>query len=166
MTPPSQDYLPAQDLTGDRGLRGCGTIEFQGVERPALGRIALVARLGRGGMGVVYYGVNPRLGTQVAIKILPPDLLRQNEDLLRRFVREAQLSARLNSPHLVQVIDVDEDPATGVHFLVMEYVRGMSAHDWMKSLKAQGLPGAEEAAALEVCIGATKGLEAAHLEGV
>ena len=141
-------------------------MDFQGEERPSLGRIALLGRIGRGGMGVVYYGVNPRLGTEVAVKILPRDLEERQDDLIDRFVREARFAARLRSENLVGVLDVDRDDDSGMHYLVMEYVNGRSAADWLKSLHAEGAGGAPEALALDLCIAATRGLEAAHLEGI
>lgn len=50
--------LPAEDLSRERSLRDCAFVEFEGVRRRALGRIVLLAKLGRGGMGAVYYGIN------------------------------------------------------------------------------------------------------------
>ena len=65
-TPPGGWALPPTDLSEDPMLRACGTVELESGSHPTLGRIALLARAGKGGMGVVYYGVNPRLGTEVA----------------------------------------------------------------------------------------------------
>ena len=157
---------PAEDLSGDRVLRGCRPIEYEGAQRPSLGRVALLARLGKGGMGVVYYGVNPRLATEVAVKVLPWSANAEQEDLVERFIREARIAAKLKSDHLVSVLDVDSDEASGNHFLVMEYVRGQSAGGWLRDMLRSGRLGAPEADALDVCIAAARGLAAAHVAGI
>jgi serine/threonine protein kinase len=155
----------AQDLSQDEALRGSATVMFEGEPRPAIGGIPLLARLGRGGMGVVYYGVHPRLRSEVAIKTLPRFLEEKHEGFVDRFVREAQLAARIRSDHLVGVLDVDKDAATGCRFIVMEYVRGGTAASWAQSETSAGRA-VRETDALDVCIAATRGLTAAHLEGV
>ncbi len=158
--------LDPQDLSSEWALQGCESMEFEGREQPTLGRIALLARLGRGGMGVVYYGVNPRLGTEVAVKVVPRALQEEQEETVDRFVREARLAAQIRSDHLITVLDVDYDETSGAHFLVMEYVRGVTAADWISKLRKSGRVGAAEKAALAVCVAASKGLAAAHLEGI
>jgi len=152
-------------LFDDWALKGCAAVEFKGKRHPYVGRIALLRRIGKGGTGVVYYGVNPRLGTEVAVKILPRELQEEEEDAVRRFVQEARLAARLQSPHLVGVLDVDRDPSLESYFIVMEYVRGMTARQWIARRTEQGRP-ADEADALAIAIAATEGLKVAHLEGV
>ncbi len=155
-----------EDLTAERALARCRWVERNGVKRPSLGGLELLARLGKGGMGVVYYGVNPRLDTEVAVKILPRTDSDEHDDLVNRFVREAKLAAKLRSDHLVGVLDVNRDEDSGNHFLVMEYVRGQSAGGWLRGLTQAGQRGAPEAAALDVVIAASKGLAAAHLAGI
>ena len=114
----------------------------------------------------MYHGFHQRLGTEVAIKLLPIAAHAQSPGLVDRFQREAQLAARIRSEHLVGVLDVDEDVASGCHFIVMEFVRGCSASAWLDGVREPDDGGAPEAPALEICIAATKGLAAAHLEGV
>ena len=72
------------DLIDDWALQGCRTIHFAGAERPCMGKIALLAKLGRGATGIVYYGINPRLGSEVAVKVLPRALQEQQGEMLRR----------------------------------------------------------------------------------
>ena len=89
-----------------------------------LGRYNIERVLGKGAMGVVYEGVDPRLGRRVAIKTilkshLDPDTAK---DYSMRFSREAQAVARLNHPHIVQVYDFAEEG--DVAYLVMEFIRG------------------------------------------
>jgi tRNA A-37 threonylcarbamoyl transferase component Bud32 len=106
-------------------------------------------------MGAVYHGVHLRLGTEMAVKVL--HATAQSE----RFDREARLTAQLRSPHLVQVVDMDEDAESGLEFMVMEYVDGLSALAWRKGLAASGIE-VSELDALDVCIAATAGLAVAH----
>ena len=107
-----------EDLSRELALRGCTKTEFAGAPRPTLGDFPVLARIGRGGMGVVYFGVHPRLETEVAIKILPADMHARQPDLVRRFIREARIAARLSSDFLVRVYDVDRDKASGLYYLI------------------------------------------------
>ncbi len=90
-----------------------------------LGRYRIVKVLGRGAMGVVYEGLDPRLERPVAIKtILKGHLLDETlaDEYSARFVREAQAAARLNHPNIVTVFDFGEQG--DVAYLVMEFIRG------------------------------------------
>lgn len=88
-----------------------------------LGRYRVLRVLGRGAMGLVYLGEDPRLKRRVAIKVLH-DTLEDRPTHLLRFQREAAISARLHHPNIVTVFDVGEDPEAGP-FMAMEYVEGM-----------------------------------------
>lgn len=83
----------------------------------------LERELGRGGMGSVWLAQHLTLHSQVAIKLIDPEIA-QNPEALARFLREAQAAASLRSPHVVQILDhgVDE----GVPFIVMELLDGES----------------------------------------
>src|SRR5258707_7563338 len=93
-------------------------------ELKTLGRYNLERVLGKGAMGVVYEGVDPRLNRRVAIKTILKSNLDEDtaKDFAMRFVREAQAVARLNHPHIVQVDDIGEECAVG--YLVMEFIKG------------------------------------------
>jgi hypothetical protein len=165
LTPPPRLSIAAQDLGADRLLAGAARVEFAGAPRPSLGGIPLLAKLGQGGMGAVYLGYKPMLESEVAVKILPPQsLAEQDADMIARFLREARIAARIASPHLVRVTDVDEE--SGLFYLVMEYVPGSSAAGLVRAARGAGRRGLAEAAALDVCLAATRGLAAAHAEGV
>jgi TolA-binding protein len=86
-----------------------------------LGPYEIRGELGRGGMAVVYQGIQPSLNRTVAIKVLPPQFAAR-PDLLARFEREGSIIAQLNHPNLVQVIDRGRDGNT--LYIVMEYVDG------------------------------------------
>jgi len=105
------------------------------------------------------------LRREVAVKVLPFHLAMQQPDLVKRFFREAQMAARVQSPHLVSVLDVNEDH--GLHYLVMEYVHGLTGGVYLKSRQRQesrrGLP---ESEVLEIGVATCQGLSAAHARGV
>ena len=88
-----------------------------------LGHYQIREKLGVGGMGEVYRATDTKLGREVALKILPPDLAR-DPDRLFRFQREARAVAALNHVHIVTLYSVEE--AEGVHFLPLELVEGES----------------------------------------
>jgi serine/threonine protein kinase len=124
----------------------------------SVGKARILKRLGRGGMGDVYLCQHPDYDKAVAIKILPPDLTR-NEELLQRFRREADSAARLDHPNLVEILDVGEE--NGLHFILMAYVDGMNLQE---HLDDEGKLEFREAAriACEVALG----LQAVHGEGI
>src|SRR5688500_2821451 len=108
------------------------------------------AELGRGGMGVVYRGVDTRLGRAVAIKTLTSEATADPERI-RRFVQEARSASALNHPNIVTIYEVDE--ADGSTFIAMELVEGQPLD---RVLAAGALPiataldyGAQIASALE-----------------
>lgn len=103
----------------------------------------LDALLGRGGMGVVYQGLQISLERRVAIKILRPDIA-DDETFARRFRREALSMAQLSHPNLVSIIDfgsitVEVEAAPGevrdgtLYYLVMEFVEGRDLHQIIRS---------------------------------
>jgi serine/threonine protein kinase len=89
-----------------------------------LGRYNIERVLGKGAMGVVYEGLDPRLGRRVAIKTILKSHLDEDtaKDYSMRFVREAQAVARLNHPNIVQVYDFGEEG--DIAYLVMEFIKG------------------------------------------
>ena len=90
----------------------------------SLGRYKLKRVLGKGAMGVVYEGLDPRLNRTVAVKtILVGELDSATaQEYSMRFAREAQAVARLNHPNIVQVYDFGEEGE--IAYIVMEYIRG------------------------------------------
>jgi len=162
--PQSPKSIPPEDLSDDTLLDFLPRTDLNGIATPVLGKIPLLARLGKGAMGAVYYGVHPRLKIEVAIKVLQSSLAKKNPDLIERFYREAQSAAKVSSRHLVHVSDVDEE--CGLFYITMEYVRGISAVEFLKRELKKGKPGLNETDALDIIIAATRGLAAAHEEGI
>ena len=94
-----------------------------GPGRVIAGRYRLVSQLGQGGMGSVWRADHMALSSPVAIKLIDPEIARRPE-MLERFQREAQSSAALRSPHVVQILDYGVDE--GVPFIAMEMLEGES----------------------------------------
>ena len=111
----------------------------------------------RGGMGIVYRARDTKLKRDVAIKVLPPELVA-DRDRKRRFIQEAQAAASLNHPNIGVIHEIDE--SGGVDFIVMELIDGVELGD----LLDEGSLPLERA--LEIGIDLTKGLARAHDHGV
>ena len=125
-----------------------------------LGRVKIVAPIGRGGMGRVYLGEQTRLRRRCAVKVLDPALARRaGADFSRRFLLEASVVARIAHPHVVTVFEYGETPG-GQCFIAMEYLEGRTVADELRS--GPMAPARAVHVAQQVC----KGLQAAHARGV
>ena len=127
-----------------------------------LGPYRVVAKVGEGGMGVVYRSHDTALHRDVAIKILP-DILALDPDRLARLSREAQTLAALSHPHIAQVYGLVELPVeAGVraHALVMEWVDG---DDLAQRIAHGPIPPDD---ALPIARQIAEALEAAHEQGI
>jgi serine/threonine protein kinase len=124
----------------------------------SIGKYKVLERIGSGGMGQVYLCEHERMRRLVAVKVLP-EAGAQDPSIFQRFQREARAGASLDHPNIVRVFDVDEDGKR--HFLVMEYIDGVSLHD----LAAQGGP-MEASLACNYIRQAAEGLQHAHNKGL
>ncbi len=122
-----------------------------------LGPYEILSPLGAGGMGEVYLARDPRLGREVAIKVLPPDLA-SNEDRLKRFEKEARSASALNHPNIVTVHDVGT--SDGVSWIAMELVEGQTLR---KHLAGGALPLKK---VLSCGVQIAEGLAKAHATGI
>jgi eukaryotic-like serine/threonine-protein kinase len=91
-----------------------------------LGPYEILAPLGAGGMGEVYRARDARLGREVALKVLPPEL-SENRDRLSRFEQEARSASALNHPNIVTVHDIGRSDATS--YIAMELVEGKTLRE-------------------------------------
>ncbi|HSF18778.1 MAG TPA: protein kinase [Vicinamibacteria bacterium] len=113
----------------------------------------IAEEIARGGMGIVYRARDTKLGRDVALKVLPLELTR-DEDRKRRFVLEARTTAALEHPHIAVVHDFGE--AGGQSYLVMELIRGEPLWSFIDRERLSPLR------ALELSIEIAEGLRCAH----
>ncbi|HZI92659.1 MAG TPA: serine/threonine-protein kinase [Patescibacteria group bacterium] len=113
--------------------------------------------LGKGGMGVVYRALDTRLNRRVALKVLPPELVR-DDDRRRRFVQEARAASAVNHPAIAQIYEIEEDDENV--FIVMEFVDGSTVRELV------GRKELDLNAALEVGIQVADALARAHEAGI
>lgn len=122
------------------------------------GRYEIIEEIGSGGMAVVYKAKCRLLNRFVAVKILRPDLQNDNE-FVRRFNVEAQAAASLTHPNIVSIYDVGNED--GLHYIVMEYVKGITLKEYIDEKHI--LPWRE---AVGYAVQIAKGLEQAHKNSI
>jgi serine/threonine protein kinase len=121
------------------------------------GKYSIEDVVGRGGMGIVYKAEDTKLKRHVALKFLPPELVRDDE-ARERFVLEARSAAALSHPNICTIHEINEEE--GCSFIAMEYVEGQSLKERIK----KGPLDTEEA--VKVAIQVVEGLEEAHKKGI
>ena len=127
-----------------------------------LGGVLLKSKLGEGGMGTVYLGWHTRLNLPVAVKVLK----EATPANLPMFLREARLTVSIDHPNLVRVFDVNFDMHSGLHYIVMEFISGISAFQFLDEQQAKNGRGVSETAALEIALSIARALSAAHQTGI
>src|SRR5690348_11429774 len=123
-----------------------------------VGGYRIVEVIGHGGMGVVYRALQPSLERQIALKVLPESLTRDDR-FRERFIRESRLAASIEHPHVLPIIEAGED--AGVLFIAMRYA---PEGDLARLLRARG-PMAPATALAALCQVASA-LDAAHARGL
>jgi len=120
--------LPRSGLAGGLGVaaKANGDFSFEdSVEKPTLGRYQVERQLGKGAMGLVYLGRDPKLDRLVAIKTLALSQEFEGEELqeaTRRFFREASAAGRLKHPYIVSIYDAGEEQ--DLAYISMEFFKG------------------------------------------
>jgi serine/threonine protein kinase len=122
-----------------------------------LGPVQVLEKLGEGGMGEVYRAHDPKLGRDVAIKVLP-DLFSRDPERSARFEREARLLASLSHPNILAIHDFGL--ADGVAYAVTELLEGETLRDRLRSGPLSARRAAEYGVAM------ASGLAAAHEKGI
>lgn len=142
------------------------SIELQPVDLAGatLGNLRIEHKLGAGGMGEVWRGIDMDLDLPVAVKVLPPKLAADSRFVMR-FMREARAIALLDHPNIVRVLQAGrrEHNDRTLRIIVMELVEGQDAHDLMRASE-NGKLDPQDAAA--VVLGAARALRYAHAKHV
>src|SRR2546421_11050313 len=125
----------------------------------SLGHYRIEAKLGEGGMGVVYKARDTHLDRPVAIKVLPPDRVA-DPVRKRRFVQEAKAASALNHPNIVHIYDIDIDAASDVDFIAMEYVEGKTLDEVV------GRKGLKTGETVKYAVQVADALAVAHAAGI
>ena len=155
-------------VLGTAGLkRGGGsdaTVMVTGPDlKPTLGRYEVIKELGKGAMGTVFLGKDPKINRMVAIKTLrfeDEDLEPEDKKALReRFFREAESAGRLNHPNIVNIYDAGEDQ--DINFIAMELLDGYDLKQWCPKSSLQPAP-----KILDTVAKVADGLDYAHGQGI
>jgi serine/threonine-protein kinase len=121
-------------LGGAQGHPG-GTVMLEGggMEKPMLGRYQVEKELGKGAMGVVYLGKDPKIGRVVAIKTMALSQEFEGDELVEvkeRFFREAETAGRLTHPNIVTIYDAGEEH--DLAYIAMEFLKGRDLAPYTK----------------------------------
>ena len=150
-------------LGGSGGHAGGSLILDQGgIEKPMLGRYEIEKELGKGAMGAVYLGKDPKISRVVAIKTMA---LAQEfdedeiEEVKERFFREAETAGRLNHPNIVTIYDAGEEH--DLAYISMEFLKG---HDLARYCKPDNLM--DLRTVISIVARAAEGLDFAHKQNV
>jgi eukaryotic-like serine/threonine-protein kinase len=122
-----------------------------------IGPYEVASQIGAGGMGEVYKARDPRLGRDVAIKVLPQSF-SADPDRLQRFAQEARAAAALNHPNILAIFDIGEDK--GAPYVVSELLEGETLRDRLRS----GALSIRKA--IDFALQMAHGLAAAHEKGI
>jgi serine/threonine-protein kinase len=149
-------------MLGSTHAGGTLVLEQDGIEKPMLGRYEVEKELGKGAMGTVYLGKDPKISRIVAIKTLA---LAQEFDedeidvVKKRFFREAETAGRLNHPNIVTIYDAGEEH--DLAYIAMEFLKG---HDLSRYCKPDNL--LDMRRVIGIVERAAEGLDYAHKQNV
>ena len=129
------------------------------VGKVLMGKYKVIRLVGIGGMGNVYEVNHELFNKRLAIKVIKAEMLH-NEEAISRFKREAMLAAKLDHPNIVKVYDYGATD-TGQHFILMEFVEGVTLRQLLKKEKR-----IEPYRAAVIALQIAKALDYAHRQGV
>ncbi|MDX1432680.1 MAG: serine/threonine-protein kinase [Gammaproteobacteria bacterium] len=137
-------------------------VEGEGVQKPMLGRYQVEKELGKGAMGIVYLGRDPKINRVVAIKTMALSQEFEEDEIdevKERFFREAETAGRLNHPNIVTIFDAGEEH--DLAYIAMEFLKGQ---DLTKYTKADRLLPVDKV--LKAIIQSAEALDYAHSQNV
>jgi len=151
-------------MLGGSGGHAGGTLVLDqgGVEKPMLGRYEVEKELGKGAMGIVYLGKDPKISRVVAIKTLALAQEFEEDELdevKERFFREAETAGRLNHPNIVTIYDAGEEH--DLAYIAMEFLKG---HDLARYCKPDNLLDMRKV--ISIVERSAEGLNFAHQQNV
>ncbi len=122
-------------LGGTNSASSGGTLilEDGGIKKPMLGRYQIERELGKGAMGAVYLGKDPKISRTVAIKTMALSQEFEDDELVQvkqRFFREAETAGRLNHPNIVTIFDAGEEQ--DLAYIAMEFLKGNDLKNYVK----------------------------------
>jgi serine/threonine protein kinase len=123
-----------------------------------IGPFEIIEKIGAGGMGAVYRARDTRKGRQIALKILPP-VLAKDQRYLERFIREAELASKLDHDNIVKGYGAGE--SSGLHYFAMEYVDGENVQQMLGRVDV--FP---EETALRIILPIARALQHSHYHGL
>jgi CHASE2 domain-containing sensor protein len=132
------------------------------VEKPMLGRYQVEKELGKGAMGVVYLGKDPKISRVVAIKTMALSQEFDEDELVEvkeRFFREAETAGRLNHPYIVTIYDAGEEH--DLAYIAMEFLKGKDLAPFTKADNLLPLP-----KVLDIVVKTAEALDYAHSQNV
>jgi serine/threonine protein kinase len=116
---PKNENIKSQ--TSSKGLKLIGE---------TIGNFRITEELGKGGMGVVYKAYDKVLDRNIALKVLPA-YLAEDEDFVKRFIREARIAAKLEHPNIVQIYSVNK--ANDLWYIAMQFIRGKTISEYQNA---------------------------------
>ena len=155
-------------IAGDTMIFGLGgakkdtTLLMDGAEtKPTLGRYEIIKELGRGAMGVVYLGKDPKINREVAIKTLRYEGVDEDQlaEVKKRFFREAEAAGKLSHPNIVTIFDVGEDYELA--YMAMELLDGSDLTKYCRKKNLLPLP-----EVTKIISSVAQALDYAHESGV
>ena len=141
---------------------GLSAILSSGDSTPTLGRYEIISELGKGAMGTVYLGRDPKINRQVAIKTMALSQefeANELEEIKERFFHEAEIAGMLNHPNIVTIFDAGDEH--DLAYIAMEYLNGIDLVPYTKKGKLLPLP-----TVLKITAKVAEALQYAHDHGV
>jgi serine/threonine protein kinase len=125
-----------------------------------LNNYEVVSLLGEGGMGTVYLAVHPIMARKAAVKVLKPELAR-DESLVTRFFNEARAANAIRHPNIIDIIDVGMLPDENLPYMLMEFLEGESLSSRLDRIRPLPVE-----TAVEIASQTASALSAAHSKGI